>query len=428
MKRSKQDSGSSDVEDTSRRANRRQALALGGAAAAAAAVAALGVNGGKKAQAATGDSMILGQDNTADQPTVLQADQLIGASLYVENRGGGNRIAIEGISDGDSPDQPAGVVGRNEAAGPDAAPGVFGESQNGWGVFGSTRSGDRAGVGGVADAPEGFPLPFGPGTGVHGTSGSGLGVFGFSITGNGVEGQHLSNTEPASAVHGLNMGAGPGVEGSSRVDPSVPGSGSGPGVHGISDSGFGVEGQSTDGWGLLGESKNFGGIVGVTHAVPAPGIPAVGVLGVSDTDKPGGAGVAGTSDGGTGVSGESQSGPGVLGRAPGDAPGVRALSDQTFGPPTPAGDGGLALDVVGKAAFSTAGAGVVPAGSKAASVEQLSVTDQSHVMVMLMGDPGNAAAVVQWVERQPASGFIVHLRVAVSNETPFTYLIVEPGA
>jgi hypothetical protein len=42
-----------------------------------------------------------------------------------------------------------------------------------------------------------------------------------------------------------------------------------------------------------------------------------------------------------------------------------------------------------------------------------------------MADPGSNA-VVQWVERNPGSGFAVHLSDKVNNPTPFTYLIVEP--
>jgi nitrous oxide reductase len=66
MKRTKHAASSTKAEDTSHRRNRRQALALGGAAAAAAAVAALAMDGGKKAQAATGQSMIVGHGNQSD--------------------------------------------------------------------------------------------------------------------------------------------------------------------------------------------------------------------------------------------------------------------------------------------------------------------------------------------------------------------------
>jgi hypothetical protein len=114
---------------------------------------------------------------------------------------------------------------------------------------------------------------------------------------------------------------------------------------------------------------------------------------------------------------------GVRGRAPGTSPGVQAISGTGVW-----SDGGLALDVMGKARFSTAGAGVFAARANAVAVSDPAVTPDSHITVTFTGDPGNAAAVVQWVERQPASGFIVHLRVPVFNETPFTYLIVEPGA
>ncbi len=378
MTRSRRDNPSSSEEEAaSKRRNRRQALALGGAAAAAAAVAALGMNGGKKAQAAPTDHVVIGQTNYGeDQPTGLEGSTR--GNFWGKRREDAVFFA-HNVAD---------PVGELESA-----PALTGESEFGVGVIGITRH-ERPAIMGIAASP-GIDPPvggLGAGSGVGGWSESGIGAEGHSMSGPGGWFHSQSNT----------------------------------GVVGGSESGVGVEGQSTDGWGLLGESKNFGGIVGVTHAVPAPGIPAVGVLGVSDTDKPEGAGVAGTSDGGTGVSGESQSGPGVRGRAPGDAPGVRAISDQLIGPPTPTGDGGLALDVVGKARFSTAGDGVVPAGADAATVSNLAVTPDSHITVSLTGDPGNSAAVVQWVELQ-GSGFVVHLRVPVSNETPFTYLIVEPG-
>ena len=136
--------------------DRRGLLALVGAGGAAALAALFTRSNG--AQAATGDNLILGQSNTADQPTFLQADQLIAASLHVENRGGGNRRAIEGVSDGDTPPIAAGVTGRNEAAGPDAGAGVFGSSQNGFGVFGASTHPQGSGVAGVSNPPEGFPL------------------------------------------------------------------------------------------------------------------------------------------------------------------------------------------------------------------------------------------------------------------------------
>jgi hypothetical protein len=92
-----------------------------------------------------------------------------------------------------------------------------------------------------------------------------------------------------------------------------------------------------------------------------------------------------------------------------------------------AGEAGLlALRVVGKACFSTAGAGVVRARANAATVDNPAVTADSHVTVTFTRDPGGAA--VAWVERQPGTAFIVHLSSRPRRNVPFSYLIVEPGA
>ncbi len=86
----------------------------------------------------------------------------------------------------------------------------------------------------------------------------------------------------------------------------------------------------------------------------------------------------------------------------------------------------LALAVVGKASFSTAGAGVVPAKKRRAEVSNPAVTADSHVTVTFTGkNPGQVW--VSWVERHPGSGLTVHLSGRVPTDLPFTYLIVEPG-
>jgi len=146
--------------------------------------------------------------------------------------------------------------------------------------------------------------------------------------------------------------------------------------------------------------------------------------GVEGHNTAGGRGVYGHSQNGPGVKGVSGGNPGVEGVAPGDFPGVRAVSRNLAEPNDP--DGGLALDVVGKARFSTAGAGAVPARAVAVTVSNPAVTDKSHITVTLTGNPGRAS--VAWVERQPGSGFIVHLTAALLlRALPFTYLVVEPG-
>jgi hypothetical protein len=98
MKRSRGAASEPGEEETARRRNRRQALALGGAAAAAATVAALGMNGSRKAHAATGDAIIIGQFNEADpgDNTTLSGDVDGAPALRVENHGTAG--AIQGQS------------------------------------------------------------------------------------------------------------------------------------------------------------------------------------------------------------------------------------------------------------------------------------------------------------------------------------------
>ena len=68
---------------------------------------------------------------------------------------------------------------------------------------------------------------------------------------------------------------------------------------------------------------------------------------------------------------------------------------------------GIALKVEGKAAFATAGNGVIQAGMSHVTVPGTHVTSQSHITVTLTGNPGNhahfwpwhRAAAVDWVEQ-----------------------------
>ena len=279
MKRSKQNPSSSEAEDTSRRRNRRQALALGGAAAAAAAVAALGMDGGKRGYAASGQALVIGQGNESNP---------------------GDWTSL---------------------------------------------------VGSVTDGPI------------------------FSLR---------NDSEPAQEkVQAIALGA------ISREGVALIG------------TTFGSEGYGTRGLAYIGSPDTP---------------PEEWVLGP-------GIGVGGMSGSGHGVLGQSESGTGVVGQAPGEAPAVLAVSSP-LGPSEP--DGGLALDVIGKAQFSTAGAGVVvPRRAEPSTVSDPAVTADSHVTVTFTGDPGGAS--VAWVERQPGTGFTVHLSGRSRSPIPFTYLIVEPG-
>ncbi len=169
-------------------------------------------------------------------------------------------------------------------------------------------------------------------------------------------------------------------------------SGGGPGVNGLSEKGSGVSGSSNHSYGVRGHTygapspENFPvGVAGLAlirldedPAVPAEDGPGTGVFGRSGS----GTGVGAMSDSGYGVQGRSQSGIGAVGRSesnvgvagvsPGESAAVLAESAIGIGPWEP--DGGLALDVIGKARFSTAGAAVVPARTGSATVANPAVT------------------------------------------------------
>ena len=85
------------------------------------------------------------------------------------------------------------------------------------------------------------------------------------------------------------------------------------------------------------------------------------------------------------------------------------------------------FQISGESRFSTAGSAAVPAGESSVFVADTAVTASSHISVTLMSNPRGRA--VTWVERDPGSGFTVHLMDAPPprrQETTLTYLIVEP--
>ena len=349
---------------------------------------------------------------------------------------------------GDSQTGPGGSFESQSANGVEGhsenGAGVRGHSDSGDGVFGETLGGPFAfGVQGASSLPGESGFGVGSSIGVIGQTGSGVGVAGFS--------------NAVSPTPGSPLGSGTGVLG---------GSGTGTGVLGRSGSGTGVEGFTETGFvAILGVNNSDGGdaVRGLSQnpAAPPGDTPAngsgIGVHGLSGS----GLGVMGESGGGpgvfglggaAGVQGESNSGPGVLGRAGNseDSAGVRgeAVGCVQKGPCGPgfgvgvhgrseAGTGvraevldpaGLALDVVGRARFSTAGAGTIPRNQNSAFVANPAVTTNSHIMVTLAGNPGNRQ--LHWVERNPGAGFkviLAQLAPGPRPATPFTYLIVEPA-
>ena len=97
-------------------------------------------------------------------------------------------------------------------------------------------------------------------------------------------------------------------------------------------------------------------------------------------------------------------------------------------PVHPAADGGLALDVVGTARFTTAGNDAVAFGQNSRFVANPAVTALSHISLTLHDDPGPRQ--LKWVERSPGDGFTVHFAGGPPGQrpaVPFSYLIVEPA-
>jgi len=170
--------------------------------------------------------------------------------------------------------------------------------------------------------------------------------------------------------------------------------------------------------------RGVAGVGGTTSDNPE-NFDSIGVHGRSSR----GAGVAGESDVGVGVAGNSPNGVGVVGstsgdeEAPGTGVGVKASAQLGSGLGGPSD--GTALQVLGRAAFTSVGSGVVPAGESSVTIEDPHATESSHISVTLASDPGQRE--VRWVERD-AGSFTVHLTPAPRArrpETDLTYTILE---
>ena len=160
--------------------------------------------------------------------------------------------------------------------------------------------------------------------------------------------------------------AGTGVNGTSTF---------GPGVTGTSDDGAGVTGTSTNNFGVVGSSQIAAGVRGSTTNEAQSG-----VLGIDECVSPAaGVGVSGMSTQGTGVNGNSTSGPGVAGSST-SGTGVQASSTS-----------GIALDVHGKARFSSSGVAAVPQGQRSVTVTVAGVTT-SNLVLATMQTNGAAGA------------------------------------
>lgn len=236
-----------------------------------------------------------------------------------------------------------------------------------------------------------------------------------------------ANSTPA--VLGENSDGGAGVRGTSISGPGVSGEAqgiSGAGVFGRNPNGNGVSGSSDTLNGVFGRSESGTGVQG--RSVTSSAVSGVSVAnssqlgGAADLSNPANLGtspgVSGRSGGGPGVFGRSETGAGVSGAAPGNAPGVRAVSGA--GVPTVA-DNGLALQVIGRSSFSSAGLGTIPDKAQTHTVSHPAVLTGSIVLVTLLSDSG---ASVEYVARQ-AGSFTIFLSKKVKQDTEFGYMVVN---
>jgi hypothetical protein len=170
-----------------------------------------------------------------------------------------NSWGIYGYAAGDS-GATYGVYGRNDS---NEGRGVYGYASDGsgatYGVYGQTNSSNGYGVYGVAGAPSGLlPGLFGIGVGVWGDSADQPGLYGTSDNNTGVVG--WSNDNPG--VGGLSS-SGDGVQGTSVSGTGVRGTAPITGAMGVATGGgttYGVYGKadSLSGKGVYGEGGYFG--------------------------------------------------------------------------------------------------------------------------------------------------------------------------
>jgi hypothetical protein len=264
------------------------------------------------------------------------------------------------------------------------------------------------------------------------TSGSGPGVRGFSGSGTGVEG----SSEGGSGVQGIS-GAGIGVIAFGGSEGLRAESTNGEAVHAQSENGVGVLGQTfsglpairgvgSSGPGLEGVSTSGPGVRGVASQT-GPGIEGFASTGTQPgvTGRPGVVGYASPTN--SGVHGQSIGvAPGIIGRQEGPSGiAILARADHAgaIGLSAVNAQGGIALDVVGRARFSTAGSSTIPAKADSQAVSNSAVQANSNVIITLTSDPGDAQ--ISWAERNPGSGFVVHMTKKVGAATTFAYLITE---
>ncbi|MBD0323567.1 MAG: hypothetical protein ICV72_09305 [Aldersonia sp.] len=226
-----------------------------------------------------------------------------------------------------------------DSNGDPAGVGVWGDSDTGVGVFGT--SGTLAP--GDSDIPVAIAGVEGHGTAVPGVVGRSItdaGVTGESVQGLGMLGRGNSGTGVLGVTFNPSPGDASGVFGSSVAE--------GNGVTGFVGSQTGVVGSSVRGTGVRGTSTKIG-VLGESAGGDRQNWP--GVLGRS----PRGAGVQGEGDGGAGVRGTSNTDHGMTGVTFGSASGSNGLH---FSSQPGSGAAGTSVVGVGVDGFSFTGTGV----------------------------------------------------------------------
>ena len=284
---------------------RRSLLAAALAAGAATVVSAIGRP--LAAQAADGETVVVGGEYTASSVTFFDTGATGQTALWGAST---NSVGVRGAST-------SGI-------------GIHGVSTSGYGVFGSNLAADRAGVLGQAQ---------GNSTGVLGYSGAALVPAASPLT--GVYG-YADQDGGAVGVKGVSLGAdGIGVQG---VSASFLG------VYGVSTSSSGVYGKSTSGIGAMGEGVSSNGVYGYSGATDQ-----AAVLGRAAGDSTGIHGHSGVSEPTT-----APANTGVYGYAAQDATAVGVRGESMAGTGVRAtATTGTALDVAGKARFSRSGKALI---------------------------------------------------------------------
>lgn len=356
------------------------------------------------------------------------------------------------IGDPNSPTPHSGIFGSTVAL---AAPGIHGQapqlgvlgrsgspnggppSGSGKGVLG--QSGSGVGVAGTSESGPGIGGSSSSGPGVVGQSASGPGVVAISNTGPGLTAQSSSPTNvalagqwtgdpssstPHSGVFGSSNGNAPGIHGQSpqvgvlgRSGPPNGGDplGNGVGVRGESAGGPGVLGRSLTGAGVSGVGQQGPGVRGQSQTGP-------GVIGFANATNPGVVGEASASR--AGVNGHAATGqPAIHGINESGGPAVLGTASQANGRGVVAENlaGAIALDVIGKARFATAGVAVIPADDSAVPVTAPVDPATSIVLVTPLADTERRAIFV----RLAPGSFTINIDDKSHPPIPVAWLLIE---